>query len=131
MRRWCVDFWKAPVLANDIGYISFRNPYYVLDVWGLASSEALERRNDRNSEWMNDLSKRYGAECAVVYPRIQLPGNWTLLASMYLSRRRISIADKELHFYAANERSMRIMRRKLLEYRKGLPDGVNLEIGVE
>ena len=44
MHRFAVDFWGKPVAVNDLGYVSYRNPNYVLDLWGLASPQALKAR---------------------------------------------------------------------------------------
>ena len=44
MGRFVDDFWQAPVAVNDLGHVVYDNPHYVLDLWGLASAQALEAR---------------------------------------------------------------------------------------
>ena len=43
----------APVAVNDLGWVAWRNDEYVLDLWGLASLQALEaRRTYVESAWI-------------------------------------------------------------------------------
>jgi hypothetical protein len=44
MHRLAVDFYKQPVGVNDIGWVSYRNPNYVLDLTGLGSEAARKAR---------------------------------------------------------------------------------------
>ncbi len=48
MGRFARDHWRAPVAVNDPGWVSYRNPNYVLDLGGLAS---LEARRSRAMGW--------------------------------------------------------------------------------
>src|SRR5262249_29726849 len=44
MHRFVADFYRRPVGVNDIGWVSYRNPNYVLDLWGLGSETARRKR---------------------------------------------------------------------------------------
>ena len=50
MRRFVTESHAAPVGANDLGLISYRNDHYVLDLEGLASMETREARARRQAE---------------------------------------------------------------------------------
>jgi hypothetical protein len=37
MHRFATDFYKEPVAVNDVGWVSYNNDAFVLDLWGLGS----------------------------------------------------------------------------------------------
>ncbi len=79
MHRFAVSFYKKPIAVNDLGYVSYKNSNYVLDLYGLSSIDALDhRRNDPNSEWMNNLAKSKNVEFVMIYPEWfkDIPDNW-------------------------------------------------------
>ncbi|RMF38681.1 MAG: hypothetical protein D6754_06990, partial [Alphaproteobacteria bacterium] len=56
MARFAKDYVRAPVAVNDLGWVAYRNPHYVLDLWGLASREALATRlTDPGPGWAGPL----------------------------------------------------------------------------
>jgi len=48
MHRLATEFYPHPVAVNDLGWVSYKNSAYVLDLWGVGSAEALRcgRRPD-------------------------------------------------------------------------------------
>ena len=44
MHRFAADIYRRAVAVQDLGWVSYRNPNYVLDVWGLGSEEARRAR---------------------------------------------------------------------------------------
>src|SRR5690606_5192818 len=44
MHRLVTECWRMPVAVNDLGWVSFRNDHYVLDLWGLGSETARKAR---------------------------------------------------------------------------------------
>ncbi|MFL6112217.1 MAG: hypothetical protein ACJ786_12815 [Catenulispora sp.] len=50
MARFAADYWPDPVAANDIGLVSYRDDDYVLDLWGLANTEARRARGGGTSQ---------------------------------------------------------------------------------
>ena len=66
MHRFVVDYWKKPVAVNDLGWVSYRNPNYVLDIWGLGSEEVRKLRasGNMNSFTLSSLvDKKRGNAC--------------------------------------------------------------------
>lgn len=69
MHRFAVDYYGKPVAVNDLGYVSFRNDHYVLDLAGLGSLRALAcREKGCGPNWMNALAKAHDVDLAMIYP---------------------------------------------------------------
>lgn len=102
MRRFATDYWRDAIAVNDVGYVAFRNDGYVLDLWGLASEEALrQRRTASNSFWMTELARRHDVRLAMLYEPWfpSRPTGWVALARLHLDGRRITPAHSEVTFY--------------------------------
>ncbi|MFX8797723.1 hypothetical protein ABTM57_20595, partial [Acinetobacter baumannii] len=66
--RFVLEDWRKPIAVNDLGWVSWKNDQYVLDLWGLGNYEALKlRATETNSEWMDRLCKAHGVAAAMVY----------------------------------------------------------------
>jgi hypothetical protein len=50
MARFAADYWPDPVAVNDIGLVSYQDDDYVLDLWGLANTEARRARSGGTSQ---------------------------------------------------------------------------------
>jgi hypothetical protein len=86
MHRFAVDDWKQPIAVNDLGWVSWRNDSYVLDLWGLASSEAIKRRLiSPDGEWMDDLCRRHQVRLCMIYQNWfpKLPTGWFRVATLH------------------------------------------------
>jgi hypothetical protein len=106
MHRFVTEFYTKPVGVNDIGYVSWRNDFYVLDFWGLANREALTLRTDHsNPRWMSTVARRHGVEVAMIYDdwfAPDLPPSWVKLGELRLGRRRVTPASSAVSFYAVD-----------------------------
>jgi hypothetical protein len=58
----------------------------------------------------------------------QIPASWTKVASMDLSRERVSSAEKQVQFYATDASTAKKVRPELQSFRNSLPPGVKLTI---
>ena len=68
MARFAKDFVKAPVAVNDLGYVAWANPDYVLDLFGLASADALNLRlSGAATGWADPLAETKGVRVAMIY----------------------------------------------------------------
>ncbi len=131
MHRFAVDFWKKPVAVNDLGWVSFRNPNYVLDLWGLASPQALKARmGNEEPEWMSELADKHKVELAMVYAPWfpNPPRQWEKVATLRLSRKLITPAWHEVTFYAMNPESNVEIISALERFKDTLPVGVALDL---
>ena len=84
MHRFAVDFYKRPIAVNDLGWVSYRNPNYVLDLWGLGSEAARQARLvARKPGWMDRLVSARRIGLVVIYPNWfegDIPSRWRRLA---------------------------------------------------
>ncbi|KTD22276.1 Uncharacterised protein [Legionella lansingensis] len=126
MRKFIVTWAKAPVVVNDIGWVSFNNPYYVLDLWGLSNYAIYkERISDKSSLWMAREVKKSGAKLAMVYKNWfpLLPKNWVLLGCLSFNAPRITPANRVVHFYATDIKYAAELKQQLTQFIKELPEG--------
>ena len=79
MHRFATEFVRAPVAVNDLGSVAYRNPAYVLDLWGLGSDEARRARmNGGDADWMHSAALAHRVQVAMVYEDWfpELPAAW-------------------------------------------------------
>jgi hypothetical protein len=109
MHRFVQDYYREPVAINDLGWVAYENPQYVLDLWGLASLEALQARmTATNPAWMDELARKHNVKLAIIYDSWfrKKPPAWKAVAVMELSKTCITPGDKyvtsnscDSHFY--------------------------------
>lgn len=159
MHRFAVDFLDAPVGVNDLGFVSFRNPNYVLDLWGLASAEALQRRTRAalaagadlrpgalnlagvwGGDWMDELAREHDVGVVMIYDewffggwngKHSLPEGWTEVAELHLGHEWVVAGDDTVSFYVLDPQEVERVRGLLADFKATLPEGVRLEISAE
>lgn len=102
MHRFAADYLRAPVAVNDLGWVSFENPAYVLDLWGLGSEQArMARAGASGPGWMDDLARAKGVKVAMVYESwfAALPPGWVRMGTLELRVGLRSVADHRVAFY--------------------------------
>ena len=110
-----------PVAANDIGLIAFRAKVYVLDLWGLASYEALRLRGGRHPEtWMEDLMRRHKVEHAFFYDTWfgEHPASWIRVATLTLPAPSVVAGGSQVSLYSTNPEAAARLRAALTAYRQ-------------
>ncbi len=131
MHRFAVDYLNAPVAVNDLGWVSYRNPNYVLDLWGLASPEALANRNAHAAPgWMDRMVYQKNARLIMIYdtwfpshPRV-----WVRVARLHLGWKQIVAGGDTVTFYVPDAQSAGPVRALLEQFKPTLPPGVKMEI---
>jgi hypothetical protein len=126
LHRFVVDYYKGPVAVNDLGQVAFRNPYYVLDFWGLGSAEAQRYRlHEPGGQWMQRLCREHGVELILIYDDWfpNRPASWVRLGHLKLLRPKITPAEADVQFYARDEASAERVRAALSSFSGTLPDG--------
>jgi hypothetical protein len=135
MHRFAVDFHRAPVAVNDLGYVSWRNDAYVLDLWGLASLTALRLRSaGSDPDWIDTLATRHGVELAMIYESWffgDIPPQWVKLGELRLGRRRVTPAESKVAFYAATPRAVEDGLVGLRRFARTLPPGTRFVFAVD
>lgn len=118
----------APVAVNDLGAVSWQNPKYVLDLWGLASAEALDlRRRATAPGWADAMVARHQIDLAVIFPEwyLQFPGTgWVRLGQIgYSDAARPPNFQPPLTLYATSPEAAARLRPALAAWAEDLPAG--------
>ena len=127
MHRFVQEHYQGDVAINDLGWVSYRNDRYVLDLFGLACRESLKLRTAGGTgQWMNRLAKEKGVKLAMIYdiwfPAV--PKEWVPLGKLYLGKKRISPTGKMVSFYAIDKSVVPAATGRLRDFKKTLPEGV-------
>jgi hypothetical protein len=132
MHRFVNDFYRAPVAVNDLGLVSYHNPNFVLDLGGLASEKArILKASDASAEEYRAFVAGSGVHLVIIYDEWfpdQIPASWIKVASMDLSRERVSSAQAEVQFYATDAVTASQLQPELQSFSKSLPQGVKLKV---
>jgi hypothetical protein len=129
MHRFVVDYYRAPVAVHDLGWVSFHNPHYVLDLWGLASAEALRERTHNGSPmWMDNLTREQDVRLVMIYDHWfpQLPPDWVCVARMQIDGPLIATSSREVAFYVTRVEYNQNARALLAAFSEELPGGVRM-----
>jgi hypothetical protein len=132
MHRFVNDFYREPVAVNDLGLVSYHNSNFVLDLGGLADEKArILRSGDADAEDYREFVDSNHVHLVIIYDdwfEDQIPASWVKVASMDLSRERVSSAEAEVQFYATDATTASTLRPELQTFSKSLPPGVKLTI---
>jgi hypothetical protein len=132
MHRFVNDFYRSPVAVNDLGLVSYHNPNFVLDLGGLASEKArILKASDASAEEYQAFVAGSDVHLVIIYDEWfedQIPASWIKVASMDLSRERVSSAQAEVQFYATDAVTASQLQPELQSFSKSLPQGVKLKI---
>ncbi|MGC9420278.1 MAG: hypothetical protein ACP5EN_15055 [Rhodovulum sp.] len=127
MARFVRDEFAGPVAVNDIGRVAWRNSDYVIDLWGLASREALAARRAGGPEgWADALVARHGADLAMIYDRWlrRYAGpDWVRLGALWIDGPYGFVADRTVAFYATRPEAAEDLRARLAAFVPSLPEG--------
>ncbi|MEO1679893.1 MAG: hypothetical protein AAFU80_17250 [Pseudomonadota bacterium] len=146
MARFAQDYAKAPVAVNDLGWVSWTSPNHVLDLWGLASSEARRiRLSDPAPGWGAPLAAAEGVRFAMIYDQWlgdAVGAEWVRLgtlspdfetARMGIYRERgqaFVLGDYDVAFYATDPEAVPALAEALEEWAASLPGGARFEPAV-
>jgi hypothetical protein len=126
MHRFLTDYYRGPAAVNDLGWVSFGNSSYVLDLEGLASKEALQARlHEADSDWMRRLCQAHGVGIAMIYDGWfpNRPAEWVHMGTLKFDRIRITPAFAQVEFYATDRSAAATVRSELDAFQKSLPNG--------
>jgi hypothetical protein len=132
MHRFVNDYYRGPVAVNDLGLVSYHNPNFVLDLGGLGSEEGrILFLGHSNPGAYRALVDRNGVKLVIIYDqwfKQKIPSSWEKVASMDLSRQKISSAESEVQFYATDALTASKLRPELQSFEGSLPPRVRLTI---
>jgi hypothetical protein len=129
MHRFATEFWKRPVAVNDLGYVSYRNPDFVLDLWGLGSEEVRQLKRDRRltRESISTLLTKYDVSLVMIYEswfRGSVPEHWERVAVMKSAP--VTAASGDVSFFAVGD--IGAARQALQAFAVTLPPRVQLQL---
>ncbi len=131
MHRFVTEHYGRPVAVNDLGRVSYRNPGYVLDLWGLSSREVRRARLDGDPAWPAAFVEREGIELAMIYDSWfdgRVPASWRRIARLELRGKRITPGSATVSFYLTRPGPAGEIVQHLRRFRATLPADVALEI---
>jgi hypothetical protein len=130
MHRFATEFYDGPVAVTDLGWVSFRNDRYVLDLWGLALASAADARRQGGVAYMGELARERDVELAMLYGEWypELPEGWMPVAEMGLGKRLLTPAAAVVTFYALDPAEAPRIRGLLRDFAPTLPRGVPFTI---
>jgi hypothetical protein len=110
MHRFAVDFYKQAVAVNDLGWVSYRNPNYVLDLAGVGS-EAARRAitaTPRDPGWVDQLVTARNVGLAMIYDSWfagEIPAHWQHIAVLRAAH-LVTASSNLVSFYATSRESV-------------------------
>jgi hypothetical protein len=132
MHRFATGFYAAPVAVNDLGWVSYGNPNYVLDLKGLGSETARRAAaGATDGLWMETLARQKRVGLAMLYEGwfAHLPPGWRPLAYLTLEREQISVAFTRVSFFATGADTVDdTILAALRRFGGTLPPGATLEL---
>ncbi len=131
MHRFVSDVWKAPVAVNDLGWVSFENENYVLDLLGLGSETARKLRlaHPATGAWMQQLSVDHNVHLAMISRGwfAQVPCQWVPLGALRLASEPVSVPFDQVTFYAMVVSEAKGIQAKIRTYAPQFASGVRFE----
>jgi hypothetical protein len=126
MHQYVTEYYKRPVAVNDIGYVSYNNDNFVLDIAGLSSKDAFDARMKApygNVSWMDSLAKIHNVQLAMIYETWYptQPPNWKKIGELYLTRDQIIVGGPIVSFFTLNDSIRPEVKKQLLEFEPTLP----------
>jgi len=124
MGRFLTDYWRAPVGVTDLGCVAYRNDYPVLDLWGLASIDALRaRRAGTPPDWPERLAAAHDVRLLMLYPGVPTEPDprWIPLGDLDLGRPLYVVGGNPVRFFARDEATAARALPLLAAWAQGLP----------
>jgi hypothetical protein len=124
LRRFVTEFYRGPVAVDQLGYVNYDNPYYVLDLSGLASEKARQARAaQRPIGWMDDLLAEHDIALAIINSADDpvVPASWVPIAEL-----RTGNEVNHPIFYARRPGDVAAITPVLAHFAATLPRGAKL-----
>ena len=126
LHRLATEFYRGPIATDHLGWVTYRNPYYVLDLFGVGSERARELRvGAKTPEWMDGLARDHGVGLAMMYPNLdpQVPVSWQPVAELRLIDRAHTVAGPIVTFFAVTPHDRTRILAALRLFGPTLPKG--------
>ncbi|MEL7212946.1 MAG: hypothetical protein AAGK92_09815 [Pseudomonadota bacterium] len=130
--RFAKEYLKTDVAVNDLGWVAWRNPNYVLDLWGLASHEARQARIfNPVPGWAGELTEARDVPVALIYDNDDWLGgaigpDWVRVGEFKLDLRRGFLGEDFVAAYATAPEHVAVLEDALLRFAPHLPEGTQV-----
>ena len=127
MHRFAVEYYNKSVAVNDLGFVSYKNNNYVLDLIGLGSKKVFEyRTNGNGNDWMKKVCEETNIGLIMSYEHClgKIPDTWIKIGKLRLGKKQITPAGCEVVFYATSKEAFLEIVVALDQFIKTLPNGV-------
>ena len=133
MHRFVQEHYRKPFAVNDLGWVSFgldRN-IYVLDLWGLASGEAMRQRI-KNAAWLDGITQRHNTGLAIINTEWlrDIPPSWRKVGELTISGPQASVASRSVSFFATRVGDRQAIVAGLTAFKPTLPAGSELTLAL-
>lgn len=129
--------YNHPVAVNDLGLVAYKNPNFVLDLWGLGSEKVRRAKlaGQYGAEQMAALADEYHVGLAMIYDNWYIgivPPTWKKVAVLRTTRTNASSGDgaffKTVAFYMTPSADAEEVWKALDAFKSALPSRDGLEI---
>jgi len=128
MHRFVTEYYNDVVAVHDIGYVSYLNNNYVVDLAGLASIEVVNyRKTPENKNWVSELMKKHEAKLTMVYDdwfAELMPDQWHKVGVLHTSKYKVTTARLQVSFYVADCDVYQDVYPLITSFADTLPQGV-------
>lgn len=115
--------------VNDIGFVSFRSPSYVLDLWALGDVNLKKIKNSEPGTWLN-IAKKKNVELVMIYPKWfannKIPKEWVKLGTLELVSQNSVLyyynSDNFLDIYVTSNKNVNKYKNYIKVWQKDLPE---------
>lgn len=130
MHRFATEFFPHRVAVNDLGWVSFQNKSFVLDLWGLGSEPVRKIRVARTIDKsdIGRLAEAADVDFAMIYGAWfvdAIPDAWCLMAVLHTEQ--VTSAAEDVLFFATKPSVQNAMRDALQSFAPTLPARVTLK----
>jgi len=131
MHRFATEYWKQPVAVNDLGWVSYNNPSFVLDLWGLGSEDVrrLKLAGGLDAQALDALVSRRHVSLIMIYDdwfKGKIPTTWRRTAVLNTSR--VTAASGQVTFYVTQQVERQEIVGLLNQFAATLPPGTSLNV---
>ncbi|WP_430938562.1 hypothetical protein [Rhodovulum sp. YNF3179] len=132
MHRFATEFFPERVAVNDLGWVSFENDTYVLDLHGLGSEVSRRIQAEtggHTADTLRRLTERHDVEFVMIYDQwfeevAEKP--WCLVGVLGTSA--VIAAGSEVSIYVVDPAKMPEIQAALRDWRSSLPETAGLEL---
>jgi hypothetical protein len=132
MHRFAVEYWRRPIAVNDLGWVSYKNSSFVLDLWGLGSEEVRLLKLTKkglDTQKLDSLITHRNIQLIMIYDEWFdgiIPNSWQKIAILNTSK--VTAASENVSFYITPNSSRQEVIKLLQSFEKTLPIGAFLTI---